>query len=135
MKHIFKNIITSKKNGYKRQFVQGGRNIWTPISNILGQVFSSAAAKTAQETVKQTAKKAVQDIGKAAIVQAGEKGVKAAKDKLAKILASKPAEKAKLSPNETIIQENPSKGSGPSMGNILTSGLGIKKKLNSLKYN
>ena len=111
-------IVTTNRNGYNRKFVQGGGSIWTSISRILGKIFSSAAAKTA--------KNAAQDIGKAALEKTGEKAVKAAKDKLAKILASRPAKKAKHSMNDLVIQENPSKGSGPSIGSTLTNGLGIK---------
>ena len=106
--------------------VQGGANICTLISNLLGKVFTSATAKTMQETAKQTAKIVAQNVGKATIMQTGEKAVKIVRDKLTKLLASKPAKKAKSSPNEMVIQENPSMGLGPNLGNTFTNGLVVK---------
>ena len=113
------------ENDYERNFQFGSGNIWTPVSTILGKIFSSAAAKTAKESVKQVAKKAAQNIGKAALKQTGDKAVKVAKEKFSKLLTSKKGKNMK-SQLQQILQEDPSKGTGPSIGNTLTEGLGVK---------
>ena len=81
-----------------------------------------------KEAVKSAVKKTAQDIGKQALHQVGSKGVKLAKDKVSKLLASKSNKKSKVKTQlNEILAPNPFNGYGPSMGNTLTEGLGIKK--------
>ena len=121
-------LVTSNNKIYERKFQFGRGNIWTVASNILSKLMGKVTSNAMKETVKSVAKKTAQDIGKQALQQAGNKGVKLAKDKFSKLLASKSNKKSnvKTQLNE-ILATNPFQGYGPSMGNTLNEGLGIKK--------
>ena len=118
-------IVTNNDYDYEGTFMFGRGNIWTPVSAVLGKLFSSAAASTAKETIKQVAKKTAADIGKEAVKQTGAKASKMATEKLRKLLAGKKSTTPKTALQQ-ILQENPSKGSGPSLSGSLTEGLGVK---------
>ena len=119
-------IVTKNDYNYERKFIFGRGNIWTPVSAVLGKLFSSAAASTAKETIKQVAKKTAADIGKEAVKQTGAKASQLAKEKLKKLLAGKKSSSSPKTALQQILQENPSKGSGPSLSGSLTEGLGVK---------
>ena len=121
-------LVSSRKNRFERKFQFGRGNIWSVASSILSKLLGRATADTMKETVKSVAKKAAQDIGKQALQQVGSKGAKLAKDKFNKLLASKSGKKSKVKTQlNEILAPNPFQGYGPSMGNSLTEGLGIKK--------
>ena len=119
-------IVTKNDTNYERKFVFGRGNIWTPVSSVLGKLFSSTAATTVKETIKQVAKKTATDIGKEAVRQTGAKASKMATEKLRKLLAGKKNVSSPKSALQQILQENPSNGSGPSLSGALTEGLGVK---------
>ena len=117
-------IVSTKKHRFERKFQFGRGNIWTTASSILSKMLGN----TLKETAKSVAKKAAQDIGKQALHQVGSKGMQLAKDKFSKLLASKSNKKSKVKTQlNEILTPNPFNGYGPSMGNTLTEGLGIKK--------
>ena len=117
-------LVTSNNEIYERKFQFGRGNIWTVASDILSKLMGKVTSNAIKETVKKTA----QDIGKQALQQAGNKGVKLAKDKFSKLLASKSNKKSKVKTQlNEILATNPFQGYGPSMGNTLSEGLGIKK--------
>ena len=120
-------LVTSNKR-YERKFQFGRGNIWTVASDIVSKLLGKVASNAMKETVKSVAKKTAQDIGKHALQQAGKKGAQLAKDKFSKLLASKSNKKSnvKTQLNE-ILTTNPFNGYGPSIGNTLTEGMGIKK--------
>ena len=121
-------IVSSRKNRFERKFQYGRGNIWSVVSSILSKLLGNATAATMKETVKSVAKKTAQDIGKQALQQVGSKGAKLAKDKFNQLLASKSNKKSKVKTQlNEILAPNPFMGYGPSMGNSLTEGLGIKK--------
>ena len=121
-------LVSTRKNRFERKFQFGRGNIWTTASSILSKMLGKATSDTMKETVKSVAKKAAQDIGKQALHQAGSKGAQLAKDKFSKLLASKSNKKSKVKTQlNEILAPNPFQGFGPSMGNTLTEGLGIKK--------
>ena len=121
-------LVTSNKERYERKFQFGRGNIWTMASDIVSKLLGKVTSNAMKETVKSVAKKTAQDIGKHALQQAGKKGVQLAKDKFSKLLASKSNKKSnvKTQLNE-ILTINPFNGYGPSIGNTLTEGMGIKK--------
>ena len=121
-------LVTSNKERYERKFQFGRGNIWTMASDIVSKLLGKVTSNAMKETVKSVAKKTAQDIGKQALQQAGKKGVQLAKDKFSKLLASKSNKKSnvKTQLNE-ILATNPFNGYGPSIGNTLTEGMGIKK--------
>ena len=121
-------IVSSRNKRFQRKFQFGRGNIWSVASSILSKLLGKVSSAAMKETVKSVAKKTAQDIGKQALQQVGSKGVKLAKDKFSKLLASKSNKKSnvKTQLNE-ILAPNPFQGYGPSMGNTLTEGLGIKK--------
>ena len=121
-------IVSTRNKRFERKFQFGRGNIWTTASSILSKLLGKATANAMKETVKSVAKKTAQDIGKQALHQAGSKGVQLAKDKFSKLLASKSNKKSKVKTQlNEILTPNPFNGYGPSMGNTLTEGLGIKK--------
>ena len=121
-------LVTSNKERYERKFQFGRGNIWTVASDIVSKLLGKVTSNAMKETVKSVAKKTAQDIGKHALQQAGKKGAQLAKDKFSKLLASKSKKKSnvKTQLNE-ILATNPFNGYGPSIGNTLTEGMGIKK--------
>ena len=121
-------LVTSNKERYERKFQFGRGNIWTMASDIVSKLLGKVTSNAMKETVKSVAKKTAQDIGKHALQQAGKKGAQLAKDKFSKLLASKSNKKSnvKTQLNE-ILATNPFNGYGPSIGNTLTEGMGIKK--------
>ena len=121
-------IVSSRNKRFQRKFQFGRGNIWSVASSILNKLLGKVSSAAMKETVKSVAKKTAQDIGKQALQQVGNKGVKLAKDKFSKLLSSKSNKKsdAKTQLNE-ILAPNPFQGYGPSVGNTLTEGLGIKK--------
>ena len=121
-------IVSSRNKRFQRKFQFGRGNIWSVASSILNKLLGKVSSAAMKETVKSVAKKTAQDIGKQALQQVGNKGVKLAKDKFSKLLSSKSNKKSdvKTQLNE-ILAPNPFQGYGPSMGNTLTEGLGIKK--------
>ena len=121
-------LVTSNKERYERKFQFGRGNIWTVASDIVSKLLGKVTSNAMKETVKSVAKKTAQDIGKHALQQAGKKGAQLAKDKFSKLLASKSNKKSnvKTQLNE-ILATNPFNGYGPSIGNTLTEGMGIKK--------
>ena len=121
-------LVSTRKNRFQRKFQFGRGNIWSVAGNILSKLLGRVTADTMKETVKSVAKKTAQDIGKQALQQVGSKGAKLAKDKFNKLLASKSGKKSKVKTQlNEILAPNPFQGYGPSMGNSLTEGLGIKK--------
>ena len=117
-------IVSTRNKRFERRFQYGRGNIWTTAGNILSKLLGS----TAKETLKTVAKKTAQDIGKQALQQAGNKGAQFAKDKFKQLLASKSNKKSKVKTQlNEILTPNPFKGYGPSIGNTLTEGLGVKK--------
>ena len=121
-------LVSSRKNRFERKFQFGRGNIWTTASSILSKLLGRATSDAMKETAKTVAKKAAQDIGKQALQQVGSKGAQLAKDKFSKLLASKSNKKSKVKTQlNEILAPNPFQGYGPSMGNTLTEGLGIKK--------
>ena len=121
-------LVTSNKERYERKFQFGRGNIWTVASDIVSKLLGKVTSNAMKETVKSVAKKTAQDIGKHALQQVGKKGAQLAKDKFSKLLASKSNKKSnvKTQLNE-ILATNPFNGYGPSIGNTLTEGMGIKK--------
>ena len=121
-------IVSARNKRFQRKFQFGRGNIWSVASSILSKLLGKVSSAAMKETVKSVAKKTAQDIGKQALQQVGNKGVKLAKDKFSKLLASKTNKKSnvKTQLNE-ILAPNPFQGYGPSVGNNLTEGLGIKK--------
>ena len=121
-------LVSTRKNRFERKFQFGRGNIWTTASSILSKMLGKVTTDTMKETAKTVAKKAAQDIGKQALQQVGSKGAQLAKDKFSKLLASKSNKKSKVKTQlNEILAPNPFQGYGPSMGNTLTEGLGIKK--------
>ena len=121
-------IVSTRNKRFERKFQFGRGNIWTVASSILNKLLGRVTSNAMKETVKSVAKKAAQDIGKQALHQVGSKGEKLAKDKFSKLLASKSNKKSKVKTQlNEILAPNPFNGYGPSMGNTLTEGLGIKK--------
>ena len=121
-------IVSTRNKKLERKFQFGRGNIWTTASSILSKLLGNATAKAMKETFKSVAKKTAQDIGKQALHQVGSKGAQIAKDKFSKLLASKSNKKSKVKTQlNEILAPNPFNGYGPSMGNTLTEGLGIKK--------
>ena len=121
-------LVSSRNKRFERKFQFGRGNIWTVSSGILSKLLGKVTSNAMKETVKSVAKKTAQDIGKQALQQAGNKGVQLAKDKFSKLLASKSNKKSKVKTQlNEILATNPFQGYGPSMGNTLTEGLGIKK--------
>ena len=121
-------LVTSNKERYERKFQFGRGNIWTMASDIVSKLLGKVTSNAMKEMVKSVAKKTAQDIGKHALQQAGKKGAQLAKDKFSKLLESKSNKKSnvKTQLNE-ILATNPFNGYGPSIGNTLTEGMGIKK--------
>ena len=121
-------IVSTRNKRFERKFQFGRGNIWTVASSILSKLLGKVTANTMKEAVKSVAKKTAQDIGKQALHQVGSKGAKLAKDKFTKLLASKSNKKSKVKTQlNEILAPNPFNGYGPSMGNTLTEGLGVKK--------
>ena len=121
-------IVSTRNKRYERKFQFGRGNIWTTVSSILSKLIGKVTSDTMKEAVKSAAKKTAQDIGKQALHKAGSKGAQLAKDKFSKLLASKSNKKSKVKTQlNEILAPNPFNGYGPSIGNTLTEGLGIKK--------
>ena len=121
-------LVSTRKNRFERKFQFGRGNVWSTVSNVAGKLIGKLTSDAAKETVKSVAKKTAQDISKQALQQVGSKGAKLAKDKFNQLLASKSNKKSKVKTQlNEILAPNPFMGYGPSMGNTLTEGLGIKK--------
>ena len=121
-------LVSTRNKRFQRKFQFGRGNIWSVASSILSKMLGRVTADTMKETAKSVAKKVAKDIGKQALHQVGSKGAQLAKDKFSKLLASKSNKKSKVKTQlNEILTPNPFQGYGPSMGNTLTEGLGIKK--------